>query len=294
MNKPADTVVVPSFLPLSQIMVESNVRLVDAEKTSDWAEFLESVRQYGVLQSVTVERRGNAFVLRAGHRRFHAAKTLGFEQIPVTVYTGPKVDMVDVTMAENIMRTDLHWTEICTAYKSRKAAKPNEKIGEVGKAWGLSPSRMTEIAKLADAPFLGLAVERFKAGQDVLPMHGALKLLAKAGEVKAREEKVDEEGNVTQEAREGVRALTKEEVVAAFTDLSTGSGFKDPRKDAPTEKPTGKVLAAMLSCLDTGHKGKALSDEQKIARDVLRWVLGYVQTVPKPIAAAQKAFEPAE
>src|SRR6185503_20303542 len=79
------------------------------------ASFAESVRQYGILQPLTVTRKETMmpeegirveYELIAGERRLRAAKIAGLREVPVVIRTGEDDDRVKLELAiiENLQR----------------------------------------------------------------------------------------------------------------------------------------------------------------------------------------------
>lgn len=74
-------------------------------------ELSESIRRYGVLQPLTVRRRGNEFELVAGERRLRAAALAGLREVPCILSSMDDTDSAAVALVENLQRQDLHYFE---------------------------------------------------------------------------------------------------------------------------------------------------------------------------------------
>ena len=75
------------------------------------AELSESIRSYGILNPLTVRRRGGRYELVAGERRLRAAKLAGLTEVPCLLVD---VDMQDaglLALVENLQRKDLDFLE---------------------------------------------------------------------------------------------------------------------------------------------------------------------------------------
>lgn len=84
------------------------------------AELAQSIRNYGLLQPITVRRTENGyFELIAGERRLRACKMLGETVIPAIVLE-PSVeqDSAILAMIENLQRENLHFFEEAEGYLS--------------------------------------------------------------------------------------------------------------------------------------------------------------------------------
>lgn len=84
----------------------------------------ESVRQLGILQPITVRflDRENIYQIISGERRYHAAITAGFAEIPCWVQSPREQDILLHQVVENWQRADLHPFEIADALAALREA----------------------------------------------------------------------------------------------------------------------------------------------------------------------------
>lgn len=80
-------------------------------------ELADSIRQFGILQPLLVQDRGNYYEIIAGERRWRAAKLAGMKEIPVIIKKLTEQEMVEISLIENIQREDLNPIEEAIAYK---------------------------------------------------------------------------------------------------------------------------------------------------------------------------------
>lgn len=80
-------------------------------------ELAASIAENGVLQPVVVRRRGDAYELIAGERRWRAAQKAGLKRIPALVQDVSEEKMVELALVENIQRDDLSPLEEAHAYQ---------------------------------------------------------------------------------------------------------------------------------------------------------------------------------
>lgn len=105
----------------------------DQQELEDLA---ESIRTNGVIQPIIVRPVGPKFELIAGERRFRAAQLASMETIPALVRTATDEQMLELSLIENIHRTDLNPIERANAYKnylttfSLTQADAAERLGE--------------------------------------------------------------------------------------------------------------------------------------------------------------------
>jgi ParB family chromosome partitioning protein len=80
-------------------------------------ELADSIKQFGVLQPLLVQKKGDFFEIIAGERRWRAAKLAGVKEVPVIVKDYTKQEVVEIALIENIQRENLNPIEEAMAYK---------------------------------------------------------------------------------------------------------------------------------------------------------------------------------
>lgn len=80
-------------------------------------ELAASIKQYGILQPISVRRQtSTVYELIAGERRLRAAKIAGLTTIPVIIHEMGESDSAIVTLLENLQREDLSYMEEAEGY----------------------------------------------------------------------------------------------------------------------------------------------------------------------------------
>lgn len=80
-------------------------------------ELSESIKQFGVLQPLLVQKKGDYYEIIAGERRWRASKLAGLKEIPVIVKDFSEQETVEISLIENIQRENLNPIEEAAAYK---------------------------------------------------------------------------------------------------------------------------------------------------------------------------------
>lgn len=80
-------------------------------------ELADSIRQFGILQPLLVQKRDGYYEIIAGERRWRAAKMAGLKEIPVIIKDFTDQQIVEISLIENIQREDLNPIEEALAYK---------------------------------------------------------------------------------------------------------------------------------------------------------------------------------
>lgn len=79
-------------------------------------ELAESIKQYGVIQPITVRAIGENYELVAGERRWRASRLAGLEYVPCNVIEITDTQSAEVALLENLQREDLNFMEEAEAY----------------------------------------------------------------------------------------------------------------------------------------------------------------------------------
>lgn len=80
-------------------------------------ELADSIRQYGIIQPLTVRRQQVGFQLIAGERRLQAAQKAGLTAVPVVIRECGDDEMLALALVENLQREDLNAMEAATSYQ---------------------------------------------------------------------------------------------------------------------------------------------------------------------------------
>ena len=81
-------------------------------------ELSDSIKLHGVLFPILVVNRGDYYEIVAGERRWRAAKMAGLKEVPVIIREYTDKQIAEISLIENIQRTDLNPIEEAMAYKS--------------------------------------------------------------------------------------------------------------------------------------------------------------------------------
>jgi ParB family chromosome partitioning protein len=82
-------------------------------------ELAASIREHGIIQPVIAEDRGDGtYTIVAGERRTRAARMAGLKEIPVIIRNYSEAKRTEISLIENIQRTDLNPVEEAAAYRA--------------------------------------------------------------------------------------------------------------------------------------------------------------------------------
>jgi ParB family chromosome partitioning protein len=79
-------------------------------------ELMDSIREHGIIQPLIVRQAGARFELIAGERRWRAAQELGLATIPAIIRTASDLQVLELSLIENLQRADLNPIEEAQGY----------------------------------------------------------------------------------------------------------------------------------------------------------------------------------
>ena len=101
-------------LDLVQPNKEQQRKTFDEEKINELA---ESIKNYGVLQPLLVQKNDSFYEIIAGERRWRAAKAAGLKEVPAVLKEYSKQEAMEISLIENVQRADLNPIEEALGYK---------------------------------------------------------------------------------------------------------------------------------------------------------------------------------
>ena len=103
-------------LPVSEIEPNRDQprKAFDEEQLEELA---DSIRKYGVLQPLLVQKKGDSYEIIAGERRWRAAKLAGLKKVPVVIREYSPQQTMEIALIENVQRADLNPIEEALAYQ---------------------------------------------------------------------------------------------------------------------------------------------------------------------------------
>ena len=80
-------------------------------------ELADSIRQYGVLQPLLLQKKDKYYEIIAGERRWRAARLAGIKEVPAVIKEYSSQEVIEIALIENIQREDLNPIEEAMAYQ---------------------------------------------------------------------------------------------------------------------------------------------------------------------------------
>lgn len=141
---------IETMVRLSQIEPNKNQPRKNFNEDS-LEELAESMKQFGVIQPLIVQKKNDYYEIIAGERRWRAAKIAGIKEVPVIIKDYSDEEVMEIALIENIQREDLNPIEEAMAYK-RLLKEYNLKQDEIADKLSKSRVSITNSMRLLKLP----------------------------------------------------------------------------------------------------------------------------------------------
>lgn len=112
-------------------------------------ELVDSIRQHGIIQPLLARLVNGQHELIAGERRWRAAREVGLTQAPVIVRAASDLDVLELSLIENLQRADLNPIEEAQAY-ARLAGEFGMRQEDIAVKVGRSRAAVANSMRLLD------------------------------------------------------------------------------------------------------------------------------------------------
>src|SRR5213080_2806471 len=112
-------------------------------------ELIESIRQHGIIQPLIVRQAGARLELIAGERRWRAAQEIGLSHVPVIIRSASDLEVLELSLIENLQRADLNPIEEAQAY-ARLANEFGMRQEDIAQKVGRSRAAVANSMRLLD------------------------------------------------------------------------------------------------------------------------------------------------
>ena len=112
-------------------------------------ELIDSIRQHGIIQPLIVRQVGARFELIAGERRWRAAQEIGLATVPAIVRTASDLEVLELSLIENLQRADLNPIEEAQGY-ARLANEFGMRQEDIALKVGRSRAAVANAVRLLD------------------------------------------------------------------------------------------------------------------------------------------------
>ena len=113
---------------------------------------IASIKEHGLLQAILIRPYQNCFEIVAGHRRFHACKSLRWRHIPCKIKELNDKQAFEIQIAENIQRKSMSYLEEAEAFRKYVQDLGWGGISELAKKIGKSEEYVSHRIQLLKLP----------------------------------------------------------------------------------------------------------------------------------------------
>lgn len=112
-------------------------------------ELVDSIRQHGIIQPLVARFVGDRYELIAGERRWRAAQQVGLAEVPVIVRSADDLEVLELSLIENLQRADLNAIEEAQGY-ARLAQEFSLRQEDIARKVGRSRASVANAMRLLD------------------------------------------------------------------------------------------------------------------------------------------------
>ena len=112
-------------------------------------ELVDSIRQHGIIQPLIVRQVADRYELIAGERRWRAAQEVGLAQAPVILRSATDLEVLELSLIENLQRADLNPIEEAQGY-ARLATEFGLRQEDIATKVGRSRAAVANAMRLLD------------------------------------------------------------------------------------------------------------------------------------------------
>lgn len=127
----------------------------------------QSIKNFGIIQPITIAKKGDGYEIIAGERRYRAAKIAGLTKIPVIIKDLTQKEKLEISLIENIQRENLNPIEEALAY-SNLIESYDITQEELAESIGKSRTSITNFIRLLN---LDIQIQKWIMEQVLTPGH---------------------------------------------------------------------------------------------------------------------------
>jgi ParB family chromosome partitioning protein len=131
----------------------SNFALRDKfQESLEMESLMSSIREHGLLQPILIRPRMNGFEIVAGHRRFHACKSLRWRYVACKIKEMSDKEAYEIMITENIQRKSMDPLEEAEAFRKYVLEYGWGGVSELGRKIGKSEEYVSHRIQLLKLP----------------------------------------------------------------------------------------------------------------------------------------------
>ena len=197
-------------------------------------ELADSIKQYGIIEPLIVQKKDKRYELVAGERRWRAARMAGLKEVPVVVKEYSKDEILIISLLENIQRENLNPIEEAVTYQ-RLIQELNLKQDEVAEKVSKSRTAITNSMRLLklDARVQQMLIDEMLSeghGRALIPITDPEEQFTVAMQVFDQKLSVRETEKLVKKLQEEKKVPAQEEMPEAKDDSFIYKGLEEKLK----------------------------------------------------------------
>ena len=238
-------------------------------------ELADSIKQYGIIQPLVVQKKGNLYEIIAGERRWRAARIAGLKKVPVIVREYTEQEVAEISLIENIQRENLNPIEEAMAYQ-RLIQEFELKQDEVAERVSKSRTAITNSMRLLK---LDVRVQQMLIDDMISSGHGRTLLAVEDGEQQyALATKIMDEKLSVRETEKLVKKILKNKEEEEKTKSASQVNPADDLIYRNLEEKLKNVIGTKVS-VNRKNNGKGKIEIEYYSQDELERIIDMLMTV---------------
>lgn len=263
-------------------------------KDDEIRELAETIKENGLINPLTLRDKGDHYQIISGERRFRALKYLKMEKANALVLDVSDEKMLEITLVENIQRSDLNAVEIAESYK-KLIDIFNIRHEDLAHRVGRSRSAITNSMRILD---LSSSIRQMIINEKLSEGHA--RVLLSVGDLKEREKLAKETVENKYSVRDLERLVKGEKIektdkieaakIQSKESHKTEIKSKDPNIKK-IENELEKIFATKVSVQDKNGKEGRIVIEYYSADDFSRIIEIIEESIRKSNGKEVKIIE---
>lgn len=216
-------------------------------------ELAESIKQYGVLQPLLVQKKRDHYEIVAGERRWRAARIAGVEKVPVVVREFSPQEAMEIALIENLQREDLDPIEEAKAYE-RLMLEFRMTQGEIAKRVSKSRTVITNSVRLL---YLNPEVQKMVSEKRITSGHARAILSLQDQDQQLELAKIVERDHLNvREVERAVKTFGKEKKEEVAEETNAKAVVEDAGVSAESAEKTADMAETSVSMAKEAETAK--------------------------------------
>ena len=206
-------------------------KIFDEEKIDELA---ASIKKYGVIEPIVVQKMDGYYKIIAGERRWRASCKAGLKEVPVIIRDIGEKEAAEISLVENLHREDLTPIEEAVAYKNycEKYKVSKQELADILTKSRSSVSHAIRLLQLPDS------VQKMIEDGTITTGHGKVILLADENKREAVAKEIARKKMNVREAERYIKKINRTKIEKRTDDIDY---YMKQIEDVLTERVGSKV-----------------------------------------------------